>query len=45
MCWRRMEKINWNDRVMNEVVLHFVKEETISSRTTRDFMLPPRSRR
>ena len=26
-CWRRMEKISWNDRVRNEV-LHRVKEES-----------------
>jgi hypothetical protein len=26
-CWRRMEKISWNDRVRNEEVLHRVKEE------------------
>jgi hypothetical protein len=26
-CWRRMEKINWTDRVRNEKVLHRVKEE------------------
>jgi hypothetical protein len=25
-CWRRMEKISWNDRVRNEV-LHRIKEE------------------
>jgi hypothetical protein len=25
-CWRRMEKINWTDRVRNEEVLHRVKE-------------------
>jgi hypothetical protein len=25
-CWRRMERINWTDRVRNEV-LHGVKEE------------------
>jgi hypothetical protein len=24
-CWRRMEKINWTDRVRNEEVLHRVK--------------------
>jgi hypothetical protein len=27
MCWRRMEKISWTDRVNNEAVLHRVKEE------------------
>jgi hypothetical protein len=27
MCWRRMEKISWTDRVRNEEVLHRVKEE------------------
>jgi hypothetical protein len=27
MCWRRMEKIGWTDRVRNEDVLHIVKEE------------------
>jgi hypothetical protein len=26
-CWRRMEKISWNDRVRNEEVLRTVKEE------------------
>jgi hypothetical protein len=26
-CWRRMEKINWIDRVRNEEVLQSVKEE------------------
>ena len=26
-CWRRMEKINWTDRVRNEEVLHTVKKE------------------
>jgi hypothetical protein len=26
-CWRRMEKISWTDRVINEDVLHRVKEE------------------
>jgi hypothetical protein len=26
-CWRRMEKISWNERVNNEVVLHRVKED------------------
>ena len=25
-CWRRMEKISWNDRVRNEEVLLRVKE-------------------
>jgi hypothetical protein len=25
-CWRRMEKINWTDRVRNEAVLYRVKE-------------------
>ena len=30
MCWRRMEKISWTDRVRNEV-LHKVKEEKIVS--------------
>jgi len=25
-CWRRMEKIIWNDRVGNEKVLYRVKE-------------------
>jgi hypothetical protein len=27
MCWRRMEKISWTDRINNEAVLHRVKEE------------------
>jgi hypothetical protein len=27
MCWRRMEKISWSDRVRNERVLRGVKEE------------------
>jgi hypothetical protein len=27
LCWRRMEKISWTDRVRNEEVLHRVKEE------------------
>jgi hypothetical protein len=26
-CWRRMEKISWNDRVRNEEVLQRLKEE------------------
>ena len=26
-CWRRMEKISWNDHVRNEEVLHRVKEQ------------------
>jgi hypothetical protein len=26
-CWRRMEKIDWMDRVRNEEVLHRVKEK------------------
>jgi hypothetical protein len=26
-CWRRMDKINWTDRVRNIEVLHRVKEE------------------
>jgi hypothetical protein len=26
-CWRRMEKISWTDRVINEEVLDRVKEE------------------
>jgi hypothetical protein len=26
-CWRRMEKINWTDRVRNEEVLCRLKEE------------------
>jgi hypothetical protein len=26
MCWRRMEKISWTDRVRNEEILHRVKE-------------------
>jgi len=26
-CWRRMEKISWNDHMRNEVVLLRVKEE------------------
>jgi len=25
-CWRRMEKINWTDRVRNEDVLQRIKE-------------------
>jgi hypothetical protein len=25
-CWRRMEKISWSDRVVNEGVLHGVEE-------------------
>ena len=28
-CWRRMENINWTDRVRNEEVLHRVKERNI----------------
>jgi hypothetical protein len=28
LCWGRMEKIGWTDRVRNEEVLHTVKEET-----------------
>jgi hypothetical protein len=27
LCWRRMEKISWVDRVRNEEILHRVKEE------------------
>jgi hypothetical protein len=27
MCWRRMEKISWNDHVRNEEVLLRVKEQ------------------
>jgi hypothetical protein len=27
MCWRRMEKISWTDRVRNEEVLLRVKEQ------------------
>jgi hypothetical protein len=27
LCWRRMEKISWTDRVNNEAVLHRVKRE------------------
>ena len=27
MCWRRMEKISWNDRVRNNEVLHGVSEK------------------
>jgi hypothetical protein len=39
-CWRRMEKIIWNDRVRNEDVLHKSQEERnilyrISRRLTR----------
>jgi len=26
-CWRKMEKISWTDHVINEEVLHIVKEE------------------
>ena len=26
-CWRRMEKISWNDHVRNEEVLHRVNEQ------------------
>jgi hypothetical protein len=26
-CWRRLEKISWNDRARNEAVLHRVKEQ------------------
>jgi hypothetical protein len=26
-CWRRMEKISWTGRVINEEVLYRVKEE------------------
>jgi hypothetical protein len=26
-CWRRMEKISWTDHVINEEVLHRVKEQ------------------
>ena len=33
MCWRRMEKICWRDRVRNEEVLHRVKEEGNKLRT------------
>ena len=32
-CWRRMEKISWNDRVRNEEVFHRVKEERNILRT------------
>jgi len=31
MCWRRMEKISWNDSVRNEEVLHTVKEKEYSA--------------
>jgi hypothetical protein len=27
LCWRRLEKISWTERVNNEAVLHRVKEE------------------
>jgi len=33
MCWRRMQKIIWTDRVKNEEVLHRVKEERNSLHT------------
>jgi hypothetical protein len=26
LCWRRVDKISWTDRVRNEEVLHRVKE-------------------
>jgi hypothetical protein len=32
-CWRRVEKINWTDRVRNEEVLLRVKEERNILRT------------
>jgi hypothetical protein len=34
-CWRRMEKISWTDRVINERVLNRVKEERNILWTTR----------
>ena len=33
ICWRRMKKISWTDRVKNEEVLRRVKEETNILRT------------
>ena len=33
MCWRKLEKIRWTDRVRNEKVLHRVKEERNILRT------------
>jgi len=38
--WRRMEKINWNDRVSNGEVIHRVKEERISYRPLKEGRLP-----
>jgi hypothetical protein len=32
-CWRKMEKITWDDHVRNEKVLHRVKEERNVPRT------------
>ena len=29
MCWRRMEKISWNDRVKNDVLRRFKEEINI----------------
>jgi hypothetical protein len=26
-CWRRTEKISWTDRVGNEEIIHWIKEE------------------
>jgi hypothetical protein len=35
-CWRRMDKINWTDRVRNEEVLHRVKQERNILHTIKD---------
>ena len=32
-CWRRMEKISWDDHVRNEEVLHRIKEERFAVHT------------
>jgi len=34
-CWRRMEKINWNDRLKKEEELHKVKKERNVLRETK----------
>ena len=34
-CWRRMEKVNWTDRVKHGGVLHRVKEERNVQHTLR----------
>jgi hypothetical protein len=35
-CWSRMEKISWNVRVINEEVLHRVKEDRNIVHTIKD---------